>query len=410
MRDQSLAAFLSTFAKLGVLSFGGPAAQIALMHRLLVEERRWLNEQQFTGALSFCMLMPGPEAMQLATYAGWRLKGMVGGLIAGVFFILPGAFVIWALALAYIKYGNLYEVKAAFLGIKAAVIVIVFHALIKLTDRALKDIWMLVIAGLAFVGIFFLNFPYPVILATAALLGACLFSKHGEMVGVEMPKDSKPLQTVLVSLCFWLAPLGVLFYFKQAFLIELVIYFGQLAIFSFGGAYALLGWMTQTIVQEHGWITTTQMVDALGVAETTPGPLILVTQFVSHLAGYTKGGLVFATAAGLLTLWAVFVPCFTMVFVGAPYLEVILAMPRLRAALTGVSAAVIGVIASLSLWFAISVLSPKGLEAGAASLNWAAVGLLGSALILARITNGNLFVTIFGSAILGYIGFLTGLI
>lgn len=406
MKDENLALFLRTFAKLGVLSFGGPAAQLALMHRLFVEERRWLTEQQFTGALSFCMLLPGPEAMQLATYAGWRLRGTSGGLIAGLLFIVPGAFSIWALALAYLNYGTFAEVQAAFLGVKAAVIVIVSRAVIKLSERALRSEWALLIAALAFVGIFFLSLPYPVILAAAASFGAWRLTKDRQTTIVKMPRNTKSAKKIAIGLCLWLAPLGALYFLKQDFLIELVSYFGRLAILSFGGAYALLGWMSQTLVQEQGWITTEQMVDALGLAETTPGPLILVTQFTSHLAGYAQGGVAFASAAGLLTLWTVFVPYFMMVFVGAPYLEVILAIPRLGAALDGVSAAVTGVIASLSLWLAMSVLWPAELENGIASLNWTAVGLLGSAILLTRLTKGNLFVLIFGNATLGYVVFL----
>ena len=245
--------FNRTFAKIGLLSFGGPAAQIALMHRELVDERAWLTERQFAGALSFCMLLPGPEAMQLATYAGWRLRGLRGGLLAGLLFVLPGAFVIWALAVAYILYGAQPWAVAAFMGVKAAVITIVVQALFKLSQKALTAWPSRLIALGAFLGLFALGAPYPLILALAALAGSLFFATKPEALTelTPAPPLSQSLRTLALGLALWLAPLAALFLSGQSFLTELAAYFAQLALFSFGGAYALLGWMTQTLVQDH---------------------------------------------------------------------------------------------------------------------------------------------------------------
>ena len=408
MTQPSAQEFNRTFAKIGLLSFGGPAAQIALMHRELVDERAWLTERQFAGALSFCMLLPGPEAMQLATYAGWRLRGLRGWLLAGLLFVLPGAFVIWALAVAYILYGAQPWAVAAFMGVKAAVITIVLQALFKLSQKALTAWPSRLIALGAFLGLFALGAPYPLILALAALAGSLFFATEPEALSelTPAPPLSQSLRTLALGLALWLAPLTALFLSGQSFLTELAAYFAQLALFSFGGAYALLGWMTQTLVQDHGWITSSQMIDALGLAETTPGPLILVTQFTAHLAGHGQGGLGLAAVAGLLTLWMVFTPCFLYIFLGAPYLERLLAMPRLRAALTGITAAVTGVIASLSLWFAVSVLWPSGaldtLEQAFAQISWPALYLIATGAALSWLTKGNLFILILGNGLLGF--------
>ncbi|MCV2892207.1 chromate efflux transporter [Lentibacter sp. XHP0401] len=393
--------FYKTFAKIGLLSFGGPAAQIALMHRVLVDERAWLNESQFAGALSFCMLLPGPEAMQLATYAGWRLRGLAGGLAAGLLFVVPGALVIWALAMAYISYGAQPWAVAAFLGIKASVITIVVHALFALASKALNNLASIAIAVVAFLGIFAFGAPYPLILLLAAFAGGLFFSCKNTDKPTPVQPASNPIRTLFIGLVLWVTPLAVLYITDQNFLTELAAYFAQMALLSFGGAYALLGWMTQTIVQDHGWITAPQMIDALGLAETTPGPLILVTQFVSHVAGNAQGGIGMATLAGFITLWMVFTPCFVYIFVGAPYLERLLAMPRLRAALTGITAAVTGVIASLSLWFALSVLWPNGLEQGFANISIPALSLILSGMGLFSLLKGNLFLLLAGNATLG---------
>ncbi|MEM9710178.1 MAG: chromate efflux transporter [Pseudomonadota bacterium] len=344
------------FGKIGIVSFGGPAAQIALMHRELVDARSWLTESQFLRALSFCMLLPGPEAMQLATYAGWRLRGMAGGLIAGGLFVLPGALVIAALASAYVTYGATPWVNAAFLGIKAAVVVIVVQALIKVGARALKGPFDWAIAGLAFGAIFVFGLPYPLIILAAALAGAFRARPGERGAQVDLPSPGADhVGTIALWAVLWLFPLTGLLLFAPGLLADIGLFFSKLAVVTFGGAYAVLAYMTQEIVADFGWITTPEMLDALGLAETTPGPLILVTEFVAFLAGYNAAGFPMAFAAALVALWVTFVPCFLWIFAAAPWIEWLTSRPRLEAALGGITAAVVGVIANLSLWFALHV-------------------------------------------------------
>lgn len=343
------------FGRIGLLSFGGPAAQIALMHRELVETRDWLSEQAYLRALSFCMLLPGPEAMQLATYAGWRLRGTWGGLLAGLLFVIPGAIIIALLALLYANFGQLPLVQAAFLGIKAAVIVVVFQALRKVAGKALIGTQGYVIALLSFLALFVFGLPFPVIIIAAGLWGLW---RAGDVTPQDapMPQNAASFRTIAVWGALWAAPLVALWAMDAEFLVQLGLFFSKLAVMTFGGAYAVLGYMTQTVVSDYGWLTTEQMIDALGLAETTPGPLILVTEFVALLAGFAQSGLSGAIAAGLLALWVTFTPCFLWIFLAGPYLERISAQPRLSAALTAITAAAVGVIANLTLWFAIHVL------------------------------------------------------
>ncbi|PWR02939.1 chromate transporter [Meridianimarinicoccus roseus] len=349
----SLADLVRVFGRIGLLSFGGPAAQIALMHRELVEGRTWLTEEQFLRALSFCMLLPGPEAMQLATYAGWRLRGVAGGLIGGLLFVVPGALVIAALALLYGAYGELPLVEAAFVGVKATVVVIVLQALWRLGRKALKtpSRWML--AGLSFAGIFALDLPFPLIILAAGIYGA--WSAQPSDVPPPPLPAARLARTLAVWGGLWLAPIAALWAAGPQFLTDLALFFAKLAVVTFGGAYAVLAYMTQTVVSEKGWIDTEQMIDALGLAETTPGPLILVTQFVGMLAGAAQGGAGLALAAGALVLWVTFVPCFLWIFLGAPYVDWIAGRPRLSGALSAITAAVVGVILNLSVWFAAHV-------------------------------------------------------
>ncbi|MGB7263444.1 MAG: chromate efflux transporter [Albidovulum sp.] len=346
------------FGRIGLLSFGGPAAQIALMHRELVEKRTWLNEAEYLRALSFCMLLPGPEAMQLATYAGWKIGGVRGGLVAGALFVLPGALVILALAALYSTFGQLPLIAALFMGVKAAVVVIVIEALMRVAKRALKGRVERAIALGAFIAIFALNLPYPLVILMAAIVGArCLI----QPIAASMPLPRHPqLATTLVSgLCLWWAPIAGLALAGQGFLVAIGLFFSKLAVVTFGGAYAVLAYMTQTVVQDYGWLSTPQMMDALGLAETTPGPLILVTEFVAFLAGAAQAGTGMALAAAAIALWVTFVPCFLWVFAFAPYIEWIATRPRLASALSGISAAVVGVIASLALWFALHLFFSK---------------------------------------------------
>ncbi len=352
-----LRALTRAFARIGCLSFGGPAAQIALMHGELVAARRWLTERQFANALSFCMMLPGPEAMQLATYAGWRLHGIRGGLVAGGLFVLPGALVILVLAVVYAAFGQVPLVRALFLGVQAAVLAIVAQALLRLAGRALEGAAHWWLAGLAFAGLFLFDLPFPLVIALAALYGLLTSGADaGTAAPLPAAAHGRTLPVVALWSGIWLVPLAALWLFEGGLLARIGSFFAQLAVVSFGGAYAVLAWMTQTVVQEQGWLTTTQMIDALGLAETTPGPLILVTEFVAYLAGAQAGGAWLGAAAALVALWATFVPCFLWIFAGAPHIERLAAQPRLSGALRAVTAAVVGVMASLALWFAAHVL------------------------------------------------------
>ncbi len=348
------AVLVAAFGRIGLLSFGGPAAQISVMHDELVERRRWMTEREFLDALGFCMMLPGPEAMQLATFAGWRMNGWRGGLIAGLLFVLPGAAVITALALAYIVYGSVPLVQTLFAGIQAAVVAIVAQALIRLGGRALggPEAWGL--AAAAFVAIFAFAAPFPLIVLGAALWGAV----HGGAAGGAAPPNPRAeglARTVGVWLAVWLVPLVALTALAPGILTDLAWFFARLAVVTFGGAYAVLAYMAQEVVASRGWITTDQMIDALGLAETTPGPLILVTQFVAMLVGHDAGGLPMALAAGAVALWATFAPCFLWIFAGAPYVTWAASAPRLGGALRAITAAIVGVILNLGLWFALHV-------------------------------------------------------
>ena len=347
-----------TFGRIGLLSFGGPAAQIALMHRELVESRGWLDERRFAAALSFCMLLPGPEAMQLATYCGWRLRGARGGLLAGGLFVLPGAAVIFALAGLYAAHGELPAVRAAFLGVQAAVLAIVVQAVIRLSRRALRTRASVAVAALAFAALFALAIPFPVVIAAAALWGSAAPARPDAPGPAPAPAAGAAAESLRAALLWgaiWLAPLAAIALTGPPILWEVGAFFSRLAVLTFGGAYAVLAWVAQEAVAGRGWLTAEQMIDALGLAEATPGPLILVTQFVGIFAGLPEGrGM--AVAAGLVTLHATFAPCFLWIFAGAPWLETITTRPRLRGALDAVTAAVVGVIGNLALWFAAHVL------------------------------------------------------
>ncbi len=349
----------TAFGRIGLLSFGGPAAQIALMHRVLVEEKAWLTEKQFLNALSFCMLLPGPEAMQLATYAGWRLNGIIGGLMAGLLFVLPGAAVILALGAIYVYFGSVPLISSLFLGIKAAVVIIVIEALLKVAKRALKGVTLWVIAALAFVGIFFLELPFPLIVLLAALYG---FFRKGESQSQDaMPLPAgRSLSKAFLWIGFWLivwwAPVLLIAAFSNVpILTDIALFFSKLAVVTFGGAYAVLAYMAQDVVNQFGWLSAGEMMDGLGLAETTPGPLILVTEFVGFLAAFYEGGFLLGLAGAALTLWVTFVPCFLWIFTGAPYIDWSSHQPRLERALNGITAAVVGVILNLSIWFALHV-------------------------------------------------------
>ena len=348
----SLAQFSAVAGKIGLLSFGGPAAQIALMQDELVDKRGWVLQQDFLRALSFCMLLPGPEAMQLATYLGWRLHGLRGGFIGGTLFILPGACVIFALAWAYVNFGHTGWSQAAFTGIKACVIVIVLQALLKICTRALILPMTWAIAASSFCAVALFDLPYPwVVLATALWGVAALRTSAHPKSHTPVPKQ-RTLAASSGIAALWTLPIAILWSMKQVFLTKIALLFSTLAVVTFGGAYAVLGYLAQTAVTDLNWLTPPQMIDALGLAETTPGPLILVTQFVGFLAGFQAGGISLAFVAGLLTLWVTFLPCFLWIFLFAPHLERLMSIAWLARALAGITAAVVGVIASLSIWFA----------------------------------------------------------
>ncbi len=345
-----------TFGRIGCLSFGGPAAQIALMHKVLVDEKRWLAEADYLRALSFCMLLPGPEAMQLATYAGWRLRGVPGGLVSGLLFVVPGALVIFALAALYAAWGDLPLVSALFHGVKACVVIIVIEALLRVSKRALKGRAERIFAILSFLALFLLHVPFPVIILIAAVAGAALLTAPPATGAPASSGHGHLLPALLIGSALWAAPLVLAHLAGNALLTDLGLFFSKLAIVTFGGAYAVLAYMTQTVVQTYHWLGTGEMMDALGLAETTPGPLILVTQFVGTLAGFKAGGWGLALLAGLMVLWVTFVPCFLWIFAFAPYIDRLTARPRLQSALKGIMAAVVGVIGSLAVWFGLQVL------------------------------------------------------
>ena len=372
--------------KIGCINFGGPAGQIALMHRMVVDEKKWVDEPRFLHALNFCMLLPGPEAQKLATYLGWLLHGIRGGLSAGILFILPGAFVMLGLSLLYALGRGVSVVDGALFGIKAAVLVIVVEALIRIGKRALKTSLLLSLAGAAFVGIFFLGLPFPLIVAAAALIGYFVARKAPNQLGltgktesVSPPAENRWRQFALASaigLVAWWTPvvLAVLIFGPHNVLVSIGIFFSKLAVVSFGGAYALLAYMAQEAVETYGWMTAPEMVDGLGLAETTPGPLILVTQFVGFLAAFREPAPFSAITAGVLgaamTTWVTFTPSMLWIFAGAPFIEPLRANKRLSGALAAITAAVVGVILNLSVWFALHVLFGKVTEMHAGPLRW----------------------------------------
>jgi chromate transporter len=368
---------LRVWLKIGCLGFGGPAGQIALMHRVLVEEKKWVEEQRYLHALNFCMLLPGPEAQKLATYVGWLLHGTRGGLAAGILFVLPGALIMLAVSLLYVLGQGIPAVEGALFGIKAAVLVIVVEALLRIGRRALKTRLLLGVAGLAFVGIFFLDLPFPLIVAAAAGVG---YFRTREASRVQATRDPKrwrqSVRATLVGLALWLAPVALVVAALGTghVLFDIAAFFSKLAVVSFGGAYALLAYMAQQAVENYAWMSAPEMVDGLGLAETLPGPLIKVTQFVGFLAAwrdpapFSPAGAAVLGAA--LTTWVTFALPMMLIFAGAPFIEQLRANQRLSGALAAVTAAVVGVILNLTIWFALHVLFARVAEARAGPLRW----------------------------------------
>ena len=364
--DATLRDDAAGFWTVGLLSFGGPAGQIAVMHRVFVEERGWLDEERFLHALNYCMVLPGPEAMQLATYVGWLRHGWRGGVLAGLAFVLPGLAMILALSALVFAYGDVPLVAGLLFGVKAAVLAIVLEALLKVSRRALKGPAALAVAATAFVAIAFLDVPFPLIVLGAALFGALRYGVTGERIAVSAPRPASSLtgasfRTLAVWGSLWALPAVALFaaFGPDGTLPRMAAFFSQAAIVTFGGAYAVLAYVAQAAVETYGWLLPGEMVTGLGLAETTLGPLVLVLVFVGFMGGARAGGdewLSGGLAGGLVAAWFTFVPCFFWVFLGAPYMERLREVRWLAAALAAVTAAVVGVIANLGLWFALRVL------------------------------------------------------
>jgi chromate transporter len=384
----SFAEAVRVWARVAALSFGGPAGQIAVMHRILVDEKRWIGEERFLHALNYCMLLPGPEAQQLAIYIGWLLHKTKGGLVAGALFVLPGFVAILGLSYIYVLLGHVPFVEGLFAGLKSAVLAIVLQAVVRVGSRALKNNLLKALAALAFVAIFVLKVPFPLIVITAGLLGffaaragVAAFKAGGghasgsathvhdrdTALGEELPDHAKPnrrwsLQISAAFLMLWLGPVAALLAFAGPAntFSRIAIFFSEMAIVTFGGAYAVLAYVAQQAVQSYHWLTPREMLDGLGMAETTPGPLIMVTQFVGFLGAYRNGGglnpLIAATLGAILSTWVTFVPCFLWIFLGAPFIERLRGNRALSGALTGITAAVVGVILNLAIWFALHAL------------------------------------------------------
>ena len=371
---------LRVWIKVAILSFGGPAGQIAVMHRILVEEKRWVSEERFLHALNYCMLLPGPEAQQLATYIGWLLHRTPGGLVAGGLFILPGIVAILALSILYATYRDTIFITALFFGLKAAVLAVVFEAVVRIGRRALRNSTMMALAALAFAAIFLFAVPFPVIILSAAVIGLIggrlrpdVFHPvaHGgaaesriaddAAVAHEAPTWGRSLRVLTIGLTLWVVP--ILFLTAALggshVLVSEALFFSKAAVVTFGGAYAVLAYIAQQAVEIYGWLRPGEMLDGLGMAETTPGPLIMVVQFVGFMGAYRNPAPFTPLQAGILgslvTVWVTFVPCFLWIFLGAPYIERLRGNRALGSALSAITAAVVGVILNLAVWFALHV-------------------------------------------------------
>ena len=376
------------WVKLGWISFGGPAGQIAIMHRELVEKRKWITHDRFLHALNYCMLLPGPEAQQLAIYIGWLLHRTWGGIVAGAFFVIPSIFILWGLSYVYVTYQELFWVRAIFYGLKPAVVAVIASAVLSLGSKALKNKVMWGIAAVAFIAIFFFDVKFPVIVLTFAIFGffggkfwkdlfslttgdsrekarePAVLSEAGLFTDIK-PSLARSLKIGLIGLLLWWTPVFLVFLWLGSHhtLFQEGIFFSKVAMVTFGGAYAVLSYVSQLAVGKYQWLTAEQMLDGLGLAETTPGPLIMVLQFVGFLGGYFHPGtlspLCAATLGALITTWTTFVPSFLWIFLGAPYIEQVRGNVKLTAALSAVTAAVVGVILNLAVWFGWHVFVPR---------------------------------------------------
>ena len=376
----TFAAAARFWLRLGFVSFGGPAGQIAILHREVVERRRWLDERDFAAALNFCMLLPGPEALQLAIYLGWKLHGIRGGIVAGLGFIGPAIVLLLGLSWLYARFGSQPVATGLLLGLKAAVLALVLQALVRIGRRALRGPLHVALAIAAFVALEFLGVPFPLIVVAAGAIGLAAAWRAPRPPATHQPSPGAgaPLRVVLIGFALWLMPLlaVALALGPQSLWSRLYVFFTQAALVTFGGAYAVLGYVTQHLVQDLGWLTAEQSVAGLALAETTPGPLVIVLQFMGFMAGWNQPGVLDATGsavlAALLASWATFLPSFVFIFLGAPYVERVTRAPRLSAALAAVTAAVVGIIATLALLLARVVLLPEGWSGG---VGWAALAI-----------------------------------
>jgi chromate transporter len=382
----SLAEAFGVWARVAMLSFGGPAGQIAVMHRIIVEEKRWIAENRFLHALNYCMLLPGPEAQQLATYIGWLMHRTLGGLIAGMLFVLPGVVSIMALSIVYALFGKVGIVSALFFGLKAAVLAVVLQAVVRIGSKSLKNRIMVGLAAAAFVAIFFFGVPFPIIVLTAGVIGFIggragmpafqvggghgaakdgkQVADHEALLGEELPDHARPtvaraLRVSAICLALWLVPVALLLVTlgPDNVFSRIATFFSTMAVVTFGGAYAVLAYVAQQAVENYGWLQPGEMLDGLGMAETTPGPLIMVLQFVGFMGAFRDPGTLSPLAAGvlggLLATWVTFVPCFLFIFLGAPFIEALRGNQALHGALSAITAAVVGVVLNLAIWFAI---------------------------------------------------------
>ena len=399
------------FGKIGLLSFGGPAGQIALMHRIVVDEKKWLDETRFLHALNYCMVLPGPEAMQLATYIGWLMRGIAGGLIGGLLFVLPGAVIVTALTFVYVLAGEVPIVSGLLFGLQAAVVAVVLDALMKVSKRALKSNVAYGIAIAAFIAIAVLSIPFPIVILAAALAGILLI-KQQQMVdvtaeAVESGGVKSLIKTLVLGIAIWFLPLVLLTWsgvFPEIYDV-LAKFFAFTAMITFGGAYAVLSYVSDFAVNMQGWLQADDMLAGLGLAETTPGPLILVLVFVGMMAAIAESGQNIWTAGLIgsgLTLWFTFVPCFVWIFAGAPYVERVRHVHWLASALAGVTAAVVGVIANLALWFAMEVFFDQGIPAFS-SINLPALAIAIVAFVLLTMRKTNLLLVLALAAIAGMV-------
>jgi chromate transporter len=438
--------------RIAALSFGGPAGQIAVMHRILVDEKRWIGEHRFLHALNYCMLLPGPEAQQLATYIGWLMHKTRGGLVAGGLFVLPGAIAIMALSWIYALYGNVGIVSALFFGLKCAVLAVVLQAVIRIGSRSLKNNIMRGLAAAAFVLIFFLGAPFPLIVLGAGLIGILggragvssfqIGGGHGAatgnivadantLLGEELPDHASPtigqtLRQALVWLVLWLAPVAALILTmgQSSVFSQIATFFSKMAVVTFGGAYAVLAYVAQQAVENYHWLSAREMLDGLGMAETTPGPLIMVLQFVGFMGAYRNPGmlspLLAGTLGGLLATWVTFIPCFLWIFLGAPFIERMRGNKALAGALSAITAAVVGVVLNLAIWFAIHTIfrEVRPLSAGPvhfdmpllASVDLWALAISVAAIIAMFRMKVGIFATLGGASAAGIALHLAGLI